>query len=92
MFMEYENKKPTLSEALSQMFVLSGAQPNKSKELVEDILSKCKSTIDKNFAEQMCDNFGVKLEDIVDENQNYPINPAYLQNKILQNLNSIHEI
>ena len=51
MFMEYENKKPTLSEALSQMYILSGAQPNKSKELVEDILSKCKSTIDKNFAE-----------------------------------------
>ena len=51
MFMDYENKMPTLSEALSQMFILSGAQQNKSKELVEDILSKCKSTIDENFAE-----------------------------------------
>ena len=32
MFMDYENKMPTLSEALSQMFILSGAQQNKSKE------------------------------------------------------------
>ena len=37
-FMEYEKKMPTLSEALTQMFISSGAKPNQSKELVEDIL------------------------------------------------------
>ena len=51
MFLDYENKKPTLSEALTQMFISSGAELNQSKELVKDILSKCKSTIDDNFVE-----------------------------------------
>ena len=49
MFLDYENKKPTLSEALTQMFISSGAEQNQSNELVKDILSKCKSTIDDNF-------------------------------------------
>ena len=49
LFSNYETEKPTLSEALTQMFISSGAQPNKSNELVEDILSKCKSTIDENL-------------------------------------------
>jgi len=49
MFLDYENKKPTLSEALTQMFISSGAEQNQSKILVKDILSKCKSTIDNNL-------------------------------------------
>jgi len=49
MFSDYEDKKPTLSEALTQMFISSGVEPNKSKDLVKDILSKCKSYInDRN--------------------------------------------
>ena len=49
LFLNYENEKPTLSEALTQMFISSGAEPNQSNDLVNDILSKCKSTIDNNF-------------------------------------------
>ena len=50
MFIEYEKNKPTLSEALIQMFNSSDAQSNQLKEkLVNDILSKCESTIEKNF-------------------------------------------
>ena len=51
LFSNYETEKPTLSEALTQMFISSGAQPNQSNELVKDILSKCKSTIDENLKE-----------------------------------------
>ena len=51
MFSDYEDKKPTLSEALTQMFISSGVEPNKSKDLVKDILSKCKSYInDRNLS------------------------------------------
>ena len=50
MFIEYEKNKPTLSEALTQMFNSSDVQSNQLKEkLVNDILSKCESTIEKNF-------------------------------------------
>ena len=49
MFLNYENENPTLSEALTQMFISSGANPNQSKDLVKDIFSKCKSTIDDNL-------------------------------------------
>ena len=49
MFLDYENKNPTLSEALNQMFISSGAEINQSNELVKDILLKCKSTIDDNL-------------------------------------------
>ena len=49
MFIEYEENKPTLSEALTQMFKLSDVQENQIEELVKDIISKCKSTIEKNF-------------------------------------------
>jgi len=49
LFLNYENEKPTLSEALTQMFISSGAEPNQSNDLVNDILLKCKSTIDNNL-------------------------------------------
>ena len=53
MFIEYEKKMPTLSEALTQMFSSSNVQSSQYtvKELVEDILSNCKSTIEDNFDE-----------------------------------------
>ena len=49
LFLEYEKNLPSLSEALNQMFISSGAEEKKSKELIEDILAKCKDTIDKNL-------------------------------------------
>lgn len=64
-------------------------------ELIRDGRFDCKiflDNIDKNSAEQMCNSFDVKLSDIVSENQEYPINPAYLQNQILQKINTIKEI
>ena len=51
LFKEYENNMPTLSDSLNQMFISYGADKEKSDELIEDILSKCKSTIDKNIKE-----------------------------------------
>ena len=66
MFIEYEKNKPTLSEALTQMFISSGAQSNQSEELVKDILSKCESTIEKNF------------EKITKEYPNISKNDAYI--------------
>ena len=49
LFVEYEKKIPTLSEALDQMFIASGATKEKSDELIKDILSKCHKKIDKNI-------------------------------------------
>ena len=51
MFIEYENNKPTLSEALTQMFNSSDVKSSQYEveELVNDILSKCESLIEKNF-------------------------------------------
>lgn len=64
-------------------------------ELIRDGRFDCKihlDNIDKNSAEQMCNSFNVKLSDIVSADQEYPINPAYLQNQILQKINTIKEI
>ena len=64
-------------------------------ELIRDGRFDCKinlDDIDKTSAEQMCNSFNVKLSDIVSEDQKYPINPAYLQNQILQKINTIKEI
>lgn len=64
-------------------------------ELIRDGRFDCKiffDNIDKNSAEQMCNSFDVKLSDIVSKDQKYPINPAYLQNQILQKINTIKEI
>ena len=49
LFLEYEKKLPTLSEALNQMFISSGLDIIKSDRLIKDILNKCKDKIDKNF-------------------------------------------
>jgi hypothetical protein len=51
MFIKYEKKKTNLLEALTQMFSESDVQSSEYKieELVNDIISKCKSTIEKTF-------------------------------------------
>ena len=49
LFLEYEKKLPTLSEALNQMFISSGADKIESDKLTKDILLKCKDTIDDNL-------------------------------------------
>ena len=48
-FLNYENKPPTLREALIQMFESCELDNNKIKELTEDILNKCKDKIDPDF-------------------------------------------
>ena len=48
-FINYESNQPILSEALSQMFESCELDKNKVKELIDDILSKCKKRIDSNF-------------------------------------------
>lgn len=48
--------------------------------------------IDRSYAEEMCKSFGVELEEVLskeikeakDERELFPVNPAYLQNKILR--------
>ena len=62
-FSEYENKIPTLSEALSQMFISSGADMKKADGLIKDILSKCKETIDDNFKKIKEKNDKITKED-----------------------------
>ena len=42
-FEEYLSKCPTLTEALDQMFISSGATEDKSKELIKEILPKLMS-------------------------------------------------
>lgn len=64
-------------------------------ELIRDGRFDCKielTNIDKINAKQMCESFGFDLEDVVESNQEYPINPAYLQNLLLNKINYIKEI
>ena len=49
LFINYEQKLPTLEEALNQMFISAGADKIKSDKLIKDILLKCKETIDDNL-------------------------------------------
>ena len=47
-FIEYEKTLPSLSEALKQMFQNSNLDENLVNELTNNIINKCKKTIDKN--------------------------------------------
>ena len=51
LFLAYKNKVPTLSESLKQLFKSKNLSDDKVDELTNDILDKCKKTIDKNFDE-----------------------------------------
>ena len=48
-FMNYESNPPSLSEALRQMFESCELDKNKVKELIDDILNKCKNRIEPDF-------------------------------------------
>ena len=48
-FIEYEKALPSLSETLKQMFQNSNLDENLVNELTNDIINKCKKTIDKNY-------------------------------------------
>ena len=48
-FATYEKKPPSLSEALTQMFKSADLSKKKIDELTEDIITKCKATIDNIF-------------------------------------------
>ena len=49
LFSQYYQKSPTLTEALDQMFISSGASPELSKQLINIILEKVKNLLNKNF-------------------------------------------
>ena len=49
LFSQYYQKCPTLSEALDQMFISSGATPEYSKALIDYILNKVQNFVDNNF-------------------------------------------
>ena len=49
LFSEYDNKLPSLSEALNQMFKSANIDDLKVNELTNDILNKSKNAIDANF-------------------------------------------
>ena len=51
LFSEYKTQKPSLSDALEQMFLSAGANKNKSYDLTKDILLKCESKINDSFDE-----------------------------------------
>ena len=51
LFAGYENNVPTLSESLYQMFKSKNIGDIKINNLIQDILDKCKKTIDKKFNE-----------------------------------------
>ena len=48
-FKKYENNLPSLSEALKQLFISSGANKNEAEDLMNDILNKCKKKINENW-------------------------------------------
>ena len=49
LFINYEKKLPTLPESLKQMFKSENLNENKINELTNDILEKCKMTINNNY-------------------------------------------
>ena len=49
LFSEYKNNKPSLQDALKQMFLSVDFDKNKTNDLIDDIISKCKSKIDEIF-------------------------------------------
>ena len=50
-FKKYENNLPSLSDALKQMFISSGANKNEVEDLMNDILNKCEKKINENWEE-----------------------------------------
>ena len=49
LFTNYESKKPTLEEALNQIFKSVVFDEAKAKSLTDDIIGKCKQAIDPRF-------------------------------------------
>lgn len=48
-FLESEQKEQNLPKALFTMYLLSGIEKEKAINLVKDIISKCRETIENNF-------------------------------------------
>ena len=63
LFSNYENKSPSLSEALIQMFASCELESDKVKRLTEDIIGKCKKTIDPDFNEIKKKYYKIARED-----------------------------
>ena len=63
LFNDYNYNTPNLSEALNQMFINSGLTEEKSKELIDDILSKADKIINKNSIQIKQKYPKVSLED-----------------------------
>lgn len=64
-------------------------------ELIREGRFDCKielTDIDKENAQKMCKSFGFELTEVVEKEQKYPINPAYLQKLLLNKLNYVQKI
>ena len=48
-FIEYIDNPPTLSEALNQLFISQESEKEELNELIEDIITKSKNSIDKKI-------------------------------------------
>ena len=98
LFLSYEKEKPSLRQALDQMFISSNADSNKSKDLVDDILSKCISTIKENFEKinQEYPNFSMEDANIICsytcESKDKEFSPYRLLNRNLVSENRIEGI
>ena len=98
LFLNYEKEKPSLSQALDQMFTSSNADSIQSKDLVDDILLKCKSTIKENLEKikQKYPNISMEDANIICsytcESKNKKFSPYRLLNSNLVSENRINGI
>ena len=78
LFEQYYQKRPTLFEALDQMFKSSGADDKKSKGLIDHILHKVQIFLNNNF-NQIKDKYpNIKIEDAqIISSYTCEIEPAY---------------
>ena len=98
LFLSYEKQKPSLSQALEQMFISSNADSNQSKDLVDDILLKCKETIKPKFKEINQEYSNISMEDAyiicsyTCESKNKAMSPYRLVNSNLVSENRLNGI
>ena len=59
-FNEYINNSPSLKEALLQMFISSGLTKYKSDALINQIISKVREHLDKNFS-SIQEKYSIKI-------------------------------
>ena len=64
LFIDYLDNPPSLSDALKQMFISSGATEGKSQELIKDLISKTDSILKQNGEKIKSKYPNISTEDI----------------------------